>query len=230
MFIENKYYKWYHSIINSAKNEKTIDYTEKHHIIPKSLGGNNSKQNLVILTARQHYICHWLLTKFVEKQFRFKMYSAFNRMNFKNKTGVVDNFYFNSRAYEFNKIQFSKYMSEFQKHYKKTKEHIEKIASKLRGRPLSEEARLNISKAKIGQKLSISHKANIAKGLKKTYVLLSPYNKTITVDDITIFCKDNDISVKSLQRTEKTKKPISQHKLLLQPNSIGWSVISSFKN
>ena len=45
-FLKNKYTKWYYSIINNAQNREINDYTESHHIIPKSLGGNNSIENL----------------------------------------------------------------------------------------------------------------------------------------------------------------------------------------
>lgn len=38
-------------------------YTEKHHIIPKCLGGSNEKSNLTVLTAREHFICHWILAE-----------------------------------------------------------------------------------------------------------------------------------------------------------------------
>ena len=38
-------------------------YCETHHIIPKSEGGDDSKDNLVNLTAREHYIAHLLLAK-----------------------------------------------------------------------------------------------------------------------------------------------------------------------
>lgn len=38
-------------------------FTEKHHILPKSMGGDNSKENLVCLTPREHYIIHKLLYK-----------------------------------------------------------------------------------------------------------------------------------------------------------------------
>ena len=37
------------------------NYYESHHIIPKWMGGSNKKENLVLLTAREHYICHYLL-------------------------------------------------------------------------------------------------------------------------------------------------------------------------
>lgn len=64
MYLQNKYTSCYFTIINRAKSRSIIDtYTEKHHIIPKSLGGSNSKENLVTLTAREHYLCHLLLPK-----------------------------------------------------------------------------------------------------------------------------------------------------------------------
>jgi len=65
LFLENKYIKWYYSIIdNRIKMPHKKDlYTERYHIIPKSLGGNNEKHNLVRLSAREHFLVHWLLTK-----------------------------------------------------------------------------------------------------------------------------------------------------------------------
>ena len=60
------YKKIYHSIISKAKNRTTDEYVEKHHIIPTSLGGKNNKENIVRLTAREHFVCHWLLWKFTE--------------------------------------------------------------------------------------------------------------------------------------------------------------------
>ena len=52
--LDNKYSKWYFSIIQNAKNriiENT--YYEKHHIIPKSFGGDDTESNLVKLTFRE---------------------------------------------------------------------------------------------------------------------------------------------------------------------------------
>lgn len=77
MFINNKYYKWYYNIINNAKNRIVNEYVERHHIIPKSLGGSNKKDNLVILTAKEHFVCHLLLTKITEGEDRKKMSRAF---------------------------------------------------------------------------------------------------------------------------------------------------------
>lgn len=57
------YQKIYDNIIERGKNRKLLGYKEKHHIVPKCLGGDNSKNNLVDLTAEEHYVCHQLLVK-----------------------------------------------------------------------------------------------------------------------------------------------------------------------
>ena len=57
------YTKIYNSLISKRKTERYVGYTEKHHIIPACLGGSNSSDNIVSLSAREHYICHLLLTK-----------------------------------------------------------------------------------------------------------------------------------------------------------------------
>ena len=62
------YQRIYNEITERAKsrglNKKLLEgYFEKHHIIPKCLGGLNDKHNLVLLTGREHYLCHWLLWK-----------------------------------------------------------------------------------------------------------------------------------------------------------------------
>lgn len=57
------YQKIYNSIIENRKINIPEGYTERHHIIPKCMGGDNSKENLVRLTAREHFICHTLLVK-----------------------------------------------------------------------------------------------------------------------------------------------------------------------
>jgi hypothetical protein len=59
------YQKLYSNIITRAKSRDTnIDaYFEKHHIIPRCQGGQDTKDNLVFLTAREHFIAHLLLVK-----------------------------------------------------------------------------------------------------------------------------------------------------------------------
>lgn len=62
----SKYRSWYNKLISKAQLEsrsKKDNYCETHHIIPKCMGGANDKSNLVLLTAREHFIAHKLLTK-----------------------------------------------------------------------------------------------------------------------------------------------------------------------
>lgn len=65
MYLQNKYSRWYFNIIQRASNRilPTDVYYEKHHIIPRSLGGDDKLENLVNLTAKEHFICHLLLVK-----------------------------------------------------------------------------------------------------------------------------------------------------------------------
>ena len=76
MYLTNKYTNVYNAIIELAKNRELNSYFEKHHIVPQSLGGSNDKENIVKLTAREHFICHLLLTKMVEGANKSKMYQA----------------------------------------------------------------------------------------------------------------------------------------------------------
>jgi hypothetical protein len=57
------YYNRYTKFISECSNQTVSGYSEKHHIVPVSLGGSDDKENLVTLTARQHYIAHWMLWK-----------------------------------------------------------------------------------------------------------------------------------------------------------------------
>lgn len=104
--------KLYYKIIGNRINnplEKDI-YGENHHIIPKSLGGSNLKKNIVRLTAREHYICHYLLSEMYKpKSLKwYKMQLAFSMMNCSSFTH--ENRYFNSRLYEWKKKDFAESM------------------------------------------------------------------------------------------------------------------------
>lgn len=74
MYLTNKYTLWYKNIITKAQQRVNHDgYFEKHHILPKSLGGSNDPDNLVKLTPKEHFVCHMLLPKMTEGIARTKM-------------------------------------------------------------------------------------------------------------------------------------------------------------
>lgn len=110
LFIDNKYSRWYNTIIKRAQTRTIIGYVEKHHIIPKSLGGSNAKSNIVSLTAREHFICHMLLPKMVDGMQRQKMIHAWWAMATLKKD-CQDRYQLNSLEYESVRQEYSKYFS-----------------------------------------------------------------------------------------------------------------------
>lgn len=104
------YKKIYDSIIEYRKVQPPLkEYCETHHIIPKSIGGSNIKDNLVILTAREHFICHLLLVKIYENsQNYYKMVKAFFMMQ---SESTNQQRYISSRKYSKLKEYFAKMQS-----------------------------------------------------------------------------------------------------------------------
>jgi hypothetical protein len=76
----------YKKIIENAKNKKrhkreltnkNYVYYERHHILPRCLGGKNTRKNYVLLTAREHFFCHKILTKIYSS---YKLWYALQMM------------------------------------------------------------------------------------------------------------------------------------------------------
>ena len=99
IFISNKYTKWYFAIIDNATTRITTCYTEQHHIIPECffknrirkgpagwLNGNpEDSSNKVKLTAKEHFVCHHLLTKMIaDSRPKAQMLKALERMTASN--------------------------------------------------------------------------------------------------------------------------------------------------
>ncbi|MBV36206.1 MAG: hypothetical protein CMP47_12265 [Rickettsiales bacterium] len=107
------YKKLYYSIIEKRQQCSPTGYTEKHHVIPRSLGGTDDKENLVNLTAREHFLCHYLLAKMYSRESPewYKMNHAFMMMK---SSSATQQRYFNSRLYESLKSNMSGVMSKLQ--------------------------------------------------------------------------------------------------------------------
>jgi hypothetical protein len=108
----NKYKQWYTNITEQAKNRQLKSYTESHHIIPRSLGGSNDADNLVNLTAREHFICHWLLVKMTTGQEHHKMLNALRMMRAENPNQQRYTTKITARVYESIKTEYSILQSE----------------------------------------------------------------------------------------------------------------------
>jgi hypothetical protein len=134
----NKYTAWYTAITNRARTRKLEGYTERHHVMPKSLNGTDDKNNLVDLTAREHFICHWLLTKMYTGEAKSKMIYALNGMKRNSKFTQRYETPITSRVYESLKKEFSIVHSAI----------MSGRQANNKGRPMSEEQKIKIRETK----------------------------------------------------------------------------------
>ena len=57
-------YKKHYDILIERSNNRILDgYVEKHHIVPKCLGGTDDRNNIAVLTPEEHFLAHQLLIK-----------------------------------------------------------------------------------------------------------------------------------------------------------------------
>jgi hypothetical protein len=167
-FLNNKYTKIYYQIIDRAKSRpKPSEYTEKHHIIPKCAGGKET----VVLTFKEHWVCHHLLLKMVTGKLLGKMFYAFmkiGQISPKQKEKRI----VNSKMFE--RIKISNIVSCSGKnsplYKKKRKPFTEETKCKMGkwqiGRKISEESKEKNRQKHLGKKVSEETKEKISKTLK----------------------------------------------------------------
>ena len=152
--IMNKYIKWYNQITERARYRIIDTYTETHHIKPRSLGGTDDIDNLVELTAREHFVCHWLLTKMHTGEDRAKMINALYIMQGKNRYQERYQTKITSRVYESLRKDYAQYISERNTGRIQPPEEKAKQIAAITGRkrkPFSEEWLAKMSKSKQGK-------------------------------------------------------------------------------
>jgi hypothetical protein len=140
----NKYTRWYNQIVERARCRITEEYTESHHIIPESLGGTDDIHNLVELTAREHFICHWLLTKMTTGKDYHKMLNALRMMRAEKYGQKRYETKITARVYESIKTEYARLQSEC----------LRGENNPMWGRTHTEEARKAISEKNTGKKLT----------------------------------------------------------------------------
>ena len=162
---EMNYQKIYDDLIARCQERQSVDgYKERHHIIPKSLGGSNNPSNLVDLTAREHFVAHFLLAK---------MHGGNQWLSIKRMRGN-DDFYINSRLYEVARQEISKVTSKRFKGVAKTEEQREKMSSASKGKPKSFEAVEKVRAALTGRKATPKQLASLAFGRVRPDGYVSP--------------------------------------------------------
>ena len=158
------YIRKYNEIIVNAKFRNKPDcYCEKHHIIPRCLNGNNSYENLVVLTAKEHFIVHHLLTKIFPKN--PKLFFAFNAMCGWKSQKTKSRYIPKLSAKEYEQLRIKR---------------VETISKCLKGKPKSEEHKKHLSKALKGQTRELTEEqlAKLSKSLKKVSEGLKKHKRT----------------------------------------------------
>jgi len=159
MLIKELYICRYNKLINHYKKVLVDGHYEKHHIIPKCMGGTDDFENLILLPTRVHFIAHYLLYKAYPDN--KKLSHAFAMMAVCNK---FQNRKINSYLYEQSKIARS---------------------SALLGIPRPESVKLKMRKPKLNKdnykkSKSTEHSQNISKslkGIKKETTICNVCNK-----------------------------------------------------
>lgn len=100
-FLENR--------VKTKRTNKNFIYYESHHIVPRCLGGSDEKENLVLLTAREHFICHKLLVEIYPKNHSIIYSYIMMTLNNKNQ---IRNFKISNREYARLKNENSKLASQ----------------------------------------------------------------------------------------------------------------------
>ena len=164
----------YQKIIQKAKSENRVIgngvYYEKHHIKPASLFKHLVKDpdNIVLLTAKEHFICHMLLENIYDvPEMKFAIWRMCNDGTYK----------VSSRYYAYIKEKIARESSKLNKGRKLSAETRRKISEANKGRVHSEKTKEKMRNSYDPQKHVVSDKQRKTlsenarkrfKGLKKT--------------------------------------------------------------
>lgn len=142
-------------------------YTEKHHIVPRCMNGTNSDENLVVLTAKEHFVAHHLLCKIYPKH--PKLWFAFNAMiHWKSKTNVWREGVVKLTAFEYEqlKMQRSALISELMTGRYVSNETREKLRIANTGRIVTAETKRKLAESNKKVKHSLEWNRTVSEGLK----------------------------------------------------------------
>lgn len=178
------YQRIHDAIIDRARNRTLQGYRERHHVIPRCLGGTDKSANLVELTAREHFVVHKLLVEIYpdNKSLHDAVWCMIHLVN----ENHIRDYVVSNREYEYFKVIRSENMSKLQQGHIVSKLTRDKISKTLTGRQLSDETKQKISSSRKLKKLGGSKP-----GFKRT-VITCPYcNKSGGNSQITRWHFDN---------------------------------------
>ena len=153
------YQKIYNNLIN--REITRVGYVEKHHILPRCLGGLDNKENLVDLYPEEHYLAHLLLCKIYPGNQKI-LYAALNMTS----GSMINNGKRNNKAYGWLRRQYSESMSGDNNPNRRNPEIQKKAALKRTGQKRTEETKKKMSEAQKGRTFSEETKKKMSEAAK----------------------------------------------------------------
>ena len=150
----------YNRLVERARRRELTGYVERHHIIPRCLGGGDEPDNIARLTAEEHFVAHQLLVKMHPGNHRLVW--ALSAMTHSTKRMRRPP----NKRYGWLRRRFAETMRERYAGKPLSAEHRAKLseAAKTRSRaPHSAEARANMSAAAKGHTKSAAHRAALSR-------------------------------------------------------------------
>jgi hypothetical protein len=158
------YKKIYDSIIAKARSANRVKgketYYEAHHIIPKCLGGDGNRgdwkwhENIILLTAREHFVCHQLLCEIYPEN--KKLIYALNMMCTIDPTENKSRYLPSSKIVEYYKLKFVDIISKRERSI----EEKDKLRNSHRGKKFTEDHKQKLKKSKTGDKNPMYNKTH----------------------------------------------------------------------
>ena len=147
------YARIYMALCTKARERKLESYSERHHIVPKCMGGTNRLHNIVRLTAEEHFVAHQLLVK-LNPDSRGLIF-ALQALSMKRNGRV------NNKTFGWIRRKLAEETSRRRKGAKQPPHVGAAVSARHKGRKQSPELIAKRSAALKGRKLSEEHRAQI---------------------------------------------------------------------
>jgi len=207
---------------------KPVGYSERHHVVPKSMGGTNDINNLMYLSAKAHFVAHHLLKRWHKN---VAMNFAFHMLCTTDPSKAKERYKAPSLVYQEARIAHAAAVSASQIGRTHTEETKAKIAAAAKGRTHTGEAKAAISSAMRGNTYTVGlvhteetkaklsaiskgkaqteeHKAKRADSRYKLVNIYCCHTDTVVAEGvfITSWCKENAYSAGRLGRTVRADR------------------------
>lgn len=155
------YAKIYDALITKAIHRTTTGYIERHHIVPKCLGGDDEPTNIVALYPEEHYLAHLLLCKIHPGNKRLLFSALFMTTGQQSNAGRRSN-----KAYGWLRREYAQSMSGDNNPSRLYPDIVKLAALKRTGQKRTEETRQRMSKAQRGRTFTAETKAKMAEAAR----------------------------------------------------------------